>query len=152
MLFYSILGTLFTWGMTAAGAALVFVIPSALKYRVLQQKLLDGSLGFAGGVMLAASYFSLLGPALEMAEPAYGETWRFLPAVIGFLLGGAFVYAGDKFGPVDAMSDYLCVDKKDDGDDSESDALPSSVQQGVRQCIRVLVVPACTALSVQAPG
>ncbi len=40
--FYALLGTLFTWGMTAAGAALVFVFPSALKYRTLQQKLLDG--------------------------------------------------------------------------------------------------------------
>ena len=66
-LLQSILGTLFTWGMTAAGAALVFVFPSALKYRALQQKLLDGSLGFAGGVMLAASYFSLLAPAIELA-------------------------------------------------------------------------------------
>ena len=69
MLLHSILGTLFTWAMTAAGAALVFVIPGALKYRGLQQKLLDGSLGFAGGVMLAASYFSLLAPAIEVQSP-----------------------------------------------------------------------------------
>ncbi|CAG5120103.1 unnamed protein product [Candidula unifasciata] len=90
-------GTLFTWGMTAAGAALVFVFNST------QRKVLDGSLGFAAGVMLAASYWSLLAPALEMAESsgAYGSSgqWAFIPVAVGFILGALFVYAADLFLP-----------------------------------------------------
>jgi solute carrier family 39 (zinc transporter), member 11 len=62
--------------------------------------------------MLAASYFSLLAPAVEMAagSPTYGETWAFIPATVGFLMGAAFVYAGDKYGPVDALSSYMALD------------------------------------------
>ncbi|EDO40021.1 predicted protein [Nematostella vectensis] len=87
------LGTLFTWAVTAAGAGLVFVFKSG------QRKVLDGSLGFAAGVMLAASYWSLLNPAIEMAESSgyYGENgWlSFIPVSIGFTLGAAFVYGAD---------------------------------------------------------
>lgn len=57
-----ILATLFTWGMTALGAALVFTTKN------FNQRFLDSMLGFAGGVMIAASFWSLLSPALEMAE------------------------------------------------------------------------------------
>lgn len=53
---------LFTWGMTALGATLVFAT------KTINQRLLDSMLGFAGGVMIAASYWSLLGPAIEMSE------------------------------------------------------------------------------------
>ncbi|KAL5017907.1 hypothetical protein ScPMuIL_003629 [Solemya velum] len=91
------LGTLFTWGLTAAGAALVFVFQSG------QRKILDGSLGFAAGVMTAASYWSLLKPALEMAEASgiYGSSgqWAFLPVTIGFVFGAGFVYGADVFMP-----------------------------------------------------
>ncbi len=63
-----------------------------------QRKLLDTSLGFAAGVMLAASYWSLLEPALEMAAGmgSYGEEgeWAFIPVSVGILLGAGFVYAG----------------------------------------------------------
>ena len=61
--------------------------------------MLDGSLGFAAGVMLAASYWSLLAPAIEMAaeNPTYGETFAFVPVAIGFFLGAAFVYGSDVF-------------------------------------------------------
>ncbi|CAH1366156.1 zinc transporter ZIP11 isoform X1 [Tenebrio molitor] len=87
------LGTLFTWGLTAAGAALVVVI------RGSQRKLLDASLGFAAGVMTAASYWSLLSPAIEMAEESkiYGENgeYAFAPVGFGFLLGALFVYGAD---------------------------------------------------------
>ncbi|XP_044735524.1 zinc transporter ZIP11 isoform X2 [Chrysoperla carnea] len=87
------LGTLFTWGLTAAGAALVVVI------RGHQRKLLDSSLGFAAGVMIAASYWSLLAPAIEMAEESklYGEKgqYAFLPVGCGFLLGAFFVFGTD---------------------------------------------------------
>ncbi|KAB5555249.1 hypothetical protein PHYPO_G00031320 [Pangasianodon hypophthalmus] len=86
----TLLGTLFTWGLTAAGAALVFIFSST------QKQILDGSLGFAAGVMLAASYWSLLAPAIEMAEESgkYGA-FAFLPVAIGFVLGATFVYFAD---------------------------------------------------------
>jgi ZIP family zinc transporter len=58
----ALLATLFTWGLTAAGAALVFMT------RTVNQKLMDCMLGFAAGVMIAASYWSLLAPGIEMAE------------------------------------------------------------------------------------
>ncbi|XP_054925689.1 zinc transporter ZIP11 isoform X2 [Dermacentor andersoni] len=90
----AVLGTLFTWGMTAAGAALVFVLNST------KRKILDGSLGFAAGVMLAASFWSLLAPAIEIAESAggYGRL-AFIPVGFGFFLGALFVYAMDKLIP-----------------------------------------------------
>ncbi|VEN38951.1 unnamed protein product [Callosobruchus maculatus] len=88
------LGTLFTWALTAAGAALVIVI------RGSQRKLLDASLGFAAGVMTAASFWSLLNPAIEMATESkiYGQNgeYAFLPVAFGFLLGAIFVYGADK--------------------------------------------------------
>ena len=61
--------------------------------------MLDGSLGFAAGVMLAASYWSLLAPAIDMAaeSPTYGETFAFVPVAIGFFLGAVFVYGSDVF-------------------------------------------------------
>ncbi len=76
----ALLATLFTWGMTAAGAALVFL------GKGLSRKTLDGMLGFAAGVMIAASYWSLLAPAIEMSENMGVPSW--LPAVVGFLMGG----------------------------------------------------------------
>eukprot|EP00095_Tigriopus_kingsejongensis_P011919 maker-scaffold507_size152468-snap-gene-0.38 protein:Tk11919 transcript:maker-scaffold507_size152468-snap-gene-0.38-mRNA-1 annotation:"zinc transporter zip11 isoform x2" len=83
-------GTLFTWGMTALGAAMAVVIQGH------QRSLLDGSLGFAGGVMIAASYWSLLAPAIEMAEQSgnYGSL-AFVPVAVGFLLGAIFVFGAD---------------------------------------------------------
>ncbi|ELU17005.1 hypothetical protein CAPTEDRAFT_175607 [Capitella teleta] len=94
----ALLGTLFTWGLTGAGSALVFVFSSG------KRKILDGSLGFAAGVMTAASYWSLLAPAIEMAENSgyYGANgeWAFVPVAIGFALGAAFVYWADKFVPL----------------------------------------------------
>ena len=89
----ALLGTLLTWGLTALGAAVAFFIKGN------QRTWLDGSLGFAAGVMLAASYWSLLAPAIEMASenPMYGETFAFVPVAIGFFLGAAFVYGSDLF-------------------------------------------------------
>lgn len=79
--------TLFTWFVTAAGAALVFLAKG------VNQKFMDGMLGMAAGVMIAASFWSLLAPSIEMA----GGDWK--PAAIGFLAGGAFLYAIDKILP-----------------------------------------------------
>ncbi|NXC47718.1 S39AB protein, partial [Penelope pileata] len=91
----ALLGTLLTWGLTAAGSALVFVFSSG------QRRILDGSLGFAAGVMLAASYWSLLAPAIEMAEHsgAFGA-FAFIPVAVGFALGAAFVYVADLLIPL----------------------------------------------------
>ena len=82
------LATCFTWGMTALGASLVFL------RRTFPRKLLDSMYGFAAGVMLAASYWSLLAPAIEMSQRQDLPDW--MPALIGFLLGGAFLWVVDK--------------------------------------------------------
>lgn len=81
----------FTWLITAAGAA------SALFTRQVNRKLLDGMLGFAAGVMMAASYWSLLSPAIEIAEHRGDSPW--LPATVGMLLGAATIFALDKLLP-----------------------------------------------------
>lgn len=85
------LATLFTWGVTAAGAGLVFL------RRTISQKLLDAMLGFAAGVMIAASFWSLLNPGIEMAEQMGQTPW--LTAVIGFLGGGIFMRIADRLLP-----------------------------------------------------
>lgn len=83
--------TLFTWFLTALGAACVF------GFKNMSKKTLDGMLGFAAGVMIAASYWSLLAPAIEMSEELGMPAW--LPAVTGFLGGGLFLYIIDKILP-----------------------------------------------------
>ena len=84
----ALLATLFTWGLTALGAATVFVT------KTVSRRLMDGLLGFAAGVMIAASYWSLLAPAIEMSEGQGVAGW--IPAAVGFLLGGAFLWLADK--------------------------------------------------------
>ena len=76
--------TLFTWGLTAAGASLVFL------FKTMNRAVLDGMLGFTGGVMVAASFWSLLAPGIEMS-PGSGFV-KVIPAAVGFLLGAAFIY------------------------------------------------------------
>jgi zinc transporter, ZIP family len=87
----ALLGTCFTWFLTALGAAVVFLFKS------VNRRLLDGMLGFAAGVMVAASYWSLLAPAIEMAEGSATPAW--MPATVGFLLGGAFLWGVDRVLP-----------------------------------------------------
>ncbi|AKB37461.1 Metal transporter, ZIP family [Methanosarcina siciliae C2J] len=87
----ALLAGIFTWGMTALGAASVF-LTSGVSRRVL-----DLMLGFTAGVMIAASYWSLLAPAIEMSEGRDVPAW--LPAVMGFLLGGLFLRGIDKILP-----------------------------------------------------
>jgi ZIP family zinc transporter len=79
----ALLATLFTWGVTALGASLVFF------FKTINRKVLDAMLGFAAGVMIAASFWSLLAPAIEMSENMGLIPW--VPAVVGFLLGGVFL-------------------------------------------------------------
>jgi ZIP family zinc transporter len=83
----ALLAGCFTWAVTALGAALVFFI------RTMSQRLLSVMMGFAAGVMIAASFWSLLVPSIEMARAQGMTPW--LPATIGFLLGGAFLRLGD---------------------------------------------------------
>ena len=98
----ALLGTLFTWGVTALGAAAVFVVPKQQSASAMRS-VLDLALGFSGGVMIAASVWSLLLPAFEFAESApavaafEGRAW--LPVSLGFLAGGAFVWFAGKVLP-----------------------------------------------------
>lgn len=87
----ALMGTFFTWGLTALGSGLVFLT------KEVSRKLLNGLLGFASGVMIAASYWSLLAPAIELSQDLAVPSW--LPAASGFLLGGAFLFAVDKLLP-----------------------------------------------------
>ncbi len=85
------LATLFTWFVTALGASLVFC------FREIERRVLDAMLGFAAGVMIAASFWSLLAPAIELS--ANSGLPSFLPPVVGFLAGGAFLWAIDRVLP-----------------------------------------------------
>lgn len=87
----ALVATLFTWGVTALGAALVFF------FKAINRKVLDTMLGFAAGVMMAASFWSLLAPAIEMAEKSGQPGW--LPALLGFLGGGLFLKMIDSLLP-----------------------------------------------------
>ncbi len=87
----ALLAGLFTWGVTALGAALVFLT------RKINYPLLDSMMGFAAGVMIAASVWSLIIPSIDMAEAQGVIPW--LPAVIGFLGGGVFLRICDQYMP-----------------------------------------------------
>ncbi|MBP6001229.1 ZIP family metal transporter [Flavobacterium sp.] len=87
----ALLATTFTWGLTAFGASFVFF------FKNMNRVVLDGMLGFTGGVMVAASFWSLLAPAIEMTE---GEGFvKVIPAAVGFLLGAIFIFGLDKVLP-----------------------------------------------------
>ncbi|KAG5309896.1 S39AB protein, partial [Acromyrmex insinuator] len=130
----ALLGTLLTWALTAAGAALVIII------RGKQRKLLDVSLGFAAGVMTAASYWSLLAPAIEMAAESkmYGAEgeYAFVPVAVGFLVGAAFVYGTDSPNVLLAMQSVgtkqrrkiIAKLKSDEDLDDDYDPLLNNVQ------------------------
>ena len=83
--------TLFTWGMTALGASFVFL------FKTMNRAFLDGMLGFTGGVMVAASFWSLLAPGIEMS-PGEGFV-KVIPAAVGFGLGALFIFGLDKVLP-----------------------------------------------------
>ncbi len=87
----ALFATLFTWGVTAAGAALVFFT------KTVNARLMDSMLGFAAGVMIAASFWSLLAPSIHMAEEMGQIPW--LTAAIGFMGGGLFMRLTDRLLP-----------------------------------------------------
>lgn len=87
----ALLATCFTWAMTALGAAAVFLAKD------LSRKVLDGMLGFASGVMIAASYWSLLAPAIEISQGRDLPAW--FPPAAGFLIGGICLRVADRLLP-----------------------------------------------------
>ena len=84
--------TTFTWILTAAGASLVFF------FKKMNRGVLDAMLGFTGGVMVAASFWSLLNPAIDMSERMY-PSMSWMPAAVGFLFGALFIFGLDKIMP-----------------------------------------------------
>ncbi|MCP4376696.1 MAG: ZIP family metal transporter [bacterium] len=89
----ALIATVGTWGVTAMGSTLVFFTKN------FSQKYLDCSLGLAAGVMIAASFWSLLAPAIDMAEASVGTTWKWLPPLIGFVLGAIVLRIVDRIIP-----------------------------------------------------
>ncbi len=108
----ALVATLFTWLVTAAGAATVFI------FKTINKKVLNGMLGFAAGVMIAASFWSLLAPAITMAEEAGMIAW--VPAVIGFLAGGAFLWL------VDVLMPHLHI-----GPQEEPEGIKTSLKRSI---------------------
>jgi ZIP family zinc transporter len=88
----ALIATVFTWLLTAAGASLVFL------FKDIKRSVLDVMLGFTGGVMVAASFWSLLNPAIEMSERMLPDM-KWLPAAVGFLAGAMFIFALDRYMP-----------------------------------------------------
>lgn len=85
----ALIATCFTWFVTAAGSSLVFFMKD------MNRQVMDGMLGFTGGVMIAASFWSLLSPAIAMAEDD-PDVAAWVPAAVGFALGAIFLYVMDK--------------------------------------------------------
>lgn len=84
----ALIATMFTWGVTALGASLVFL------FKKVKKSVMDAMLGLSAGVMIAASFWSLLSPAIEMADNLNMTSW--IVTLIGFLGGGVLLYIGDK--------------------------------------------------------
>ena len=84
----ALIATLFTWGVTALGAGIVFI------FKKINKNVMDAMLGFSAGVMISASFWSLLSPSIEMAENLNLNAW--LIAFLGFFSGGLLLFIGDK--------------------------------------------------------
>lgn len=102
----ALIATTFTWSITALGAAMVFF------FKKINKNFMDGMLGFAAGVMIAASFWSLLAPSIEMSEGLGLNPW--LMAFAGFFSGGLLLFAGDR------ILSHINLSKTKDGTMSES--------------------------------
>lgn len=109
----ALIATLGTWALTALGAGLVFF------FKEINQKILNAMLGFAAGVMIAASFWSLLAPAIEMAEGRTLPAW--LIAAIGFLMGALFLWLADKLIP------HMHLNAKN----GESEGMPTRLRRSI---------------------
>ena len=107
----ALIATLLTWFITALGASVVFL------FKKVNKTILDAMLGFAAGVMVAATFFSLLSPAIELASNLNMIPW--LVVSLGFLFGGLLLYIGDKI-----FDKMLTKSKKED---QESNKLKRSI-------------------------
>lgn len=85
----AVLATMFTWFLTLLGASIVFF------FKEVKKSVMDALLGFSAGVMIAASFWSLLSPAIEMATSMKMISW--LVVFLGFFSGGLLLFLGDKF-------------------------------------------------------
>lgn len=112
-LLLALMAGLFTWAVTSAGAALVFL------FKEINKKTLNIMLGFAAGVMVAASFWSLLLPAKEIAQQAGIVEW--LPVVVGFTAGGILLMIMDKVLP------HLHPNSKD----GSPEGLPSHLKKSI---------------------
>ena len=110
----ALLATLFTWGVTALGAGVVFF------FKKVNKSVLDAMLGFAAGVMIAASFWSLLEPSITMAQSFHMLPW--LVALVGFLSGGLLLFVSDK------IYDH-CEKKKGNTKDTTSQKEQSSLKR-----------------------
>lgn len=117
----ALFATIFTWGLTALGASMVFF------FKRINQKVLNSMLGFAAGVMVAASFWSLLNPAIQMTEKQGGIPW--IPAVVGFLGGGAFLLL------IDAILPHLHLDRKR----SEAEGIKTTWKRSVLLVLAVTI-------------
>jgi len=99
----ALIATLFTWGVTAAGASIVMFT------KTIHAGVMDAMLGFAAGVMIAASFWSLLAPGIEMAQQMGHTPW--LTAATGFLAGGLFMRLTDYFLP--HLHPGLAIDRRE---------------------------------------
>ena len=84
------IATMFTWSITILGASIV------LFFKKINKNIMDATLGIAGGVMIAAAFFSLISPSLELAQKLKFNPY-YLVTTIGFILGGILLFIGDKF-------------------------------------------------------
>lgn len=109
----ALLATLFTWALTALGASMVFF------FKEINRRVLNTMLGFAAGVMIAASFWSLLAPAIELAEDSSIPSW--LVATIGFIGGAAFLWLADHLLP------HMHLNSKD----GEKEGIPTHLKRSI---------------------
>ncbi len=113
----ALIGTAGTWLMTAIGAALVFF------FKEINRRVLNTMLGFASGVMVAASFWSLLAPAIEMAQGRTLPAW--LIAALGFMGGAAFLWLADKLLP------HMHFSPNGDSKDQHAEGIPTHLRRSI---------------------